>query len=216
MENRDFFDILIRLGHIILALNVFLYFKSYRNKTVAFKIIAFYLLYVLIIQLRMSYLASSKTNNLIYTHFYFTGQLLFLSFFFIKEFKNELLSTIIKIYLTLVLISLAIYYYLFPETLDKHNIYEVLATSIPLIVYSFTFLIRKIDDSNKNFIYLNSGLFLYILCSTLIFITGNFKADIKIYLWYFNVSLYLIYQLLTTLEWFKNFRKPKLLATKDV
>ena len=216
MESKEFFDILINLGHIILALNVFLYFKSYRNKTVAFKIIAFYLLYVLIIQLRMSYLASSKTNNLIYTHFYFTGQLLFLSFFFIKEFKNELLSTIIKIYLALVLISLAIYYYLFPETLDKHNIYEVLATSIPLIVYSFTFLIRKIDDSNKNFIYLNSGLFLYILCSTLIFITGNFKADIKIYLWYFNVSLYLIYQLLTTLEWFKNFRKQKLLATKEV
>ena len=43
-------------------------------QTVAFKIIAFYLLYSLIIQLRMSYLASLKENNLLYGHFYFIGQ----------------------------------------------------------------------------------------------------------------------------------------------
>jgi hypothetical protein len=207
MDIREIFRLITYFGNVILAINVFLFFKSYRKKTIAFKIIAFYLLYVLIIQLRMSYLALSKTNNLVYTHYYFIGQLLFLSFFFIKEFKSKLLSNIIKVYLVFVFIFLTIYYYLFPEVLGQHNIYEVLVTSIPLIAYSFAFLIKKIEDSNKNFIYFNSGLFLYILCSTLIFVAGNLKADIKIYLWYSNISLYLIYQLLITLEWFKNFRK---------
>lgn len=208
MESKAIFDSLNYLSNIILTLNVFLYFKSYRNKTVAFKIFAFYLLYVLTIQLRMSYLASTKTNNLVYTHYYFAGQLVFLSIFFIIEFKNKLLSKVIKSYLFIALISLAIYYYLFPEARDKHNIYEVLATSIPLVIYSFYFLIKKIDSDNKKFIYLNSGIFLYLSCSSLIFAAGSLEySSMKIIIWYSNVILYLIYQVLVSVEWYKNFRK---------
>ncbi|WP_299672143.1 hypothetical protein [uncultured Polaribacter sp.] len=210
MELKEIINFIANLGNIILVINIFLFFKSYRKKTVAFKIIAFYLLYVLVIQLSMSYLNSRKIPNLYFTHFYFIGQIIFLSFFFLREFKNILLSNIIKIYLVLVLVSLGIYYSFLPETFFKHNIFEVLITSIPLIVYSFIFLIRRLDSSNKKFIYLNSGLFLYILCSTLIFIAGNLKSDIKLIIWLFNASLYIVYQLLISLEWYKNFRLKKL------
>ncbi|ARV15440.1 hypothetical protein [Polaribacter sp. SA4-12] len=207
MELKEIFKIIIILGNITLALNTFLFFKDYRKKTVAFKIIAFYLLYVLIIQLRMSYLSSLHLNNLHYTHFYFIGQLVLLSFFFILEFKNKLLSNIIKIYLFIASLSLGLCYFLFPELINKHNMFEVVITSIPLTIYSFIFLVRRIDSDNKKFIYLNSGLFVYITCSTLIFVAGSFKSDIKIFIWFFNASLYLIYQILVFVDWYKNFRK---------
>ena len=207
MEIKEILFIIADFGNIILAINTFLFFKSYRKKTVAFKIIAFYLLYVLIIQLRMSYLSSHHINNLHCTHFYFIGQFVLLSFFFILEFKSKLLSNIIKTYLFIASLSLGICYYLYPELIDKHNMFEVVITSIPLTVYSFIFLVKRIDSNNKKFIYLNSGLFVYITCSTLIFIAGNFKSDLKIFIWFFNAALYLVYQLLTSLEWYKNFRK---------
>ena len=207
MEIKEILKVIIIFGNIILALNTFLFFKSYRKKTVAFKIIAFYLLYVLIIQLRMSYLSSHHINNLHCTHFYFIGQFILLSFFFILEFKNKLLSNIIKIYLFITSLSLGICYFLFPEFIDKHNMFEVVITSIPLTVYSFIFLVKRIDSNNKKFIYLNSGLFVYITCSTLIFVAGSFKSDLKIFIWFFNAALYLVYQLLISLEWYKNFRK---------
>ena len=197
-----------KVGYCLLAINVFLFFKSYRNKTVAFKIIAFYLLYSLILQLRMSYLASLKEDNLHYSHFYFIGQLVFLSFFFIEELKNKALTKRIKTYLLFALVALGISYYLYPESFYKFNVFEIVLTSVPLLVYCFIFFTKRVGSSNNNFMFFNAGLFLYILCSTLLFAAGNLKASIKLYIWAFNVVLYLIYQLCILLEWYKNVR-PK-------
>jgi len=198
------------VGYFILALNVFLFFKSYRKKTLAFKIIAFYLLYTLILELRISYLASIKIESLVYSHFYFIGQFVFLSFFFIEEFRNNVLTKGIKTYLILGLIAIGIYYLLYPESFYKFNIFEILVTSIPLIVYSFIFFLKRIEGSNKTFIYLNAGLFIYVLCSTLLFVAGNLKAGIILYIWAFNVVLLMIYRLFILLEWYKNFRTPSI------
>jgi hypothetical protein len=213
MEFKEIISLIAKLGHFILLLNTFFYFKSYRKNTIAFKIITFYLLYVLIIQLRMSYLRSYKITNLHYTHFYFIGQLILLSLFYLKIFKNKVLTSVIKGYLTVALIALTIYYSIFPETFYEHNTFEVIVASTPLIVYSFIFFIKKIDNPNKSFIYLNSGLFLYLLCSVLLFSVGNLKSSIKLVVWLTNASLYLVYQILIFVEWYKNFRKKA--ATDD-
>ena len=204
-----------KVGYCLLAINVFLFFKSYRNKTVAFKIIAFYLLYSLILQLRMSYLASLKEDNLHYGHFYFIGQLVFLSFFFMQELKNKALSKRIKTYLLFALTALGIHYYLYPESYEKHNTFEIVVTSFPLLVYCFIFFTKRIGSSNNNFLFFNAGLFLYILCSTLLFAAGNLKAGIILYIWAFNVVLVIIYQLCILLEWYKNVR-PKNRVTSRV
>lgn len=199
----------------ILAINAFLFFKSYRNKTVAFKIISFYLLYTLILQLRTSYLASLKEDNLHYSHFYFIGQLVFLSFFFIEELKNKALSKRIKTYLLFALVALGISYYLYPESFYKFNIFEIVVTSVPLLVYCFIFFTKRVGSSNNNFMFFNAGLFLYILCSTLLFAAGNVKSGIILYIWAFNVVLVIIYQLCILLEWYKNVR-PKNRVTSRV
>jgi hypothetical protein len=214
-EFKEIIDMIADVGCCLLAINVFLFFKSYRNKTVAFKIIAFYLLFILITELRMSYLGSLKENNLHLSHFYFIGQLVFLSFFFMQELKNKALSKRIKTYLLFALIALGISYSLNPESYEKHNTFEVVITSVPLLVYCFIFFTKRIESSNSNFMFFNAGLFLYILCSTLLFVAGNVKAGIKLYIWAFNVVLYLIYQLCILLEWYKNVR-PKNRVTSRI
>ena len=214
-EFKEILGIIAKVGYCLHAINVFLFFKSYRNKTVAFKIIAFYLLYSLILQLRMSYLASLKEDNLHYGHFYFIGQLVFLSFFFMQELKNKALSKRIKTYLLFALTALGIHYYLYPESYEKHNTFEIVVTSFPLLVYCFIFFTKRIGSSNNNFLFFNAGLFLYILCSTLLFAAGNLKAGIILYIWAFNVVLVIIYQLCILLEWYKNVR-PKNRVTSRV
>ena len=191
-----------------LAINTILFFKSYRNKPVAFKIFSYYLLFILLIQLTTLYMRLNKITNLYFSHYYFVGQFIFLSLFYINLEKRFLIKKIIKSILFISLISVAVYYYIYPEDYFGYNVSEVFLTSIFLIIYSFLFFLKKIDSPDKKFIYINSGFFLYITCSTLLFAAGNVESSIKSIIWYSNVSLYLIYQLLIFVEWYKHFRKP--------
>ena len=134
---------------------------------------------------------------------------LFLSFFFIEELKNKALTKRIKTYLLFALVALGISYSLYPESFYKFNIFEIVVTSVPLLVYCFIFFTKRIESSNNNFMFFNAGLFLYILCSTLLFAAGNIShSNIMYYIWTFNVVFYVIYQLCILLEWYKNVRKP--------
>ena len=151
---------------------------------------------------------SYKMQNLFISHYYFIGQFIFLSVFYITLESRVLIKKVIKGILLISLICIAIYYYIYPEDYFGYNVFEVFLTSIFLIIYSFLFFLKKIDSPDKKFIYINSGFFLYITCSTLLFAAGNVESSIKSIIWYSNVSLYLIYQLLIFVEWYKHFRKP--------
>ncbi|MFY0629077.1 MAG: hypothetical protein JXR05_01780 [Flavobacteriaceae bacterium] len=63
------------------------------------------------------------------------------------------------------------------------------------------------------FIYIISGAFLYILCSTLLFVMGNYVANTKTpwyqSIWRFNNGLYILFQVLIFIEWYKHFRNKK-------
>jgi len=122
---------------------------------------------------------------------------------------------IITFGLFIVLISLGIYYIIYPSNYYKFNIFEIIITSVPLLVYSFFFFIQKIEDADKKYIYIVSGFFLYLLCSTLLFTTGNIKAEIKKIIWHTNAILYMVYQVLIFIEWYKNFRKKELVIIED-
>ena len=201
-------------GYIILAINTFLYFKSNRKNSIAFKILSYYLLLCLFIQLYTSYLSSLKTNNLYLSHYYFIGQFILLSLFFSKILTGKRLISIIKKILFLVVILLIGYYSLYPKDYLKWNVFEITITSVPLLIYSFIFFTQKIEIKTSNyFIYFNSGFFIYLLSSTLLFTLGNIGIGnieikpIKLFVWKVNSILYLIYQILVFVEWNKNFRQ---------
>lgn len=207
----DFKNLLANLGIVFLAINTIIYIKSYRLKSIAFKMSIFYLLFTLVIQLISGYLSDNKKPNLHLSHYYFIGQFLLLSFFFKKILTKRKQIKIINYFLILILVTLGFYYYKNPEMYYQFNQLEIILTSVPLLLYSLFFFIQKIDDSNKQFLYITSGLFIYLLCSTLLFVSGDIGggSSLKVIIWYLNSILYLVYQILIFIEWYKNFRKPK-------
>ncbi|PQJ69173.1 hypothetical protein BTO14_14190 [Polaribacter butkevichii] len=205
----SFFDLISFIGIFVLIINTYFYFKSYLNYSIAFKVFSIYLFLTLLIQISSSVLFQLGINNLYLSHFYFISQFILLSFFYSSLEKKNSVKKGIKYILLIGLIFISIYYTKDPETYYKFNIFEIIVTSIPLIIYSFLFFLKRIDNEDKKFIYINSGLFLYLSCSTLLFVAGNIKSSLKEVLWYSNVSLYLVYQILIFIEWYKNFKSKK-------
>ncbi|WP_299015611.1 hypothetical protein [uncultured Polaribacter sp.] len=163
-----------------------------------------------------SYLNNLGENNLYLSHYYFIGQFILLSIFFSKILNGKKLVAAIKKILIAIIILLIGYYSFYPKDYFRWNVFEIAITSIPLLIYSFIFFTQKIDfKANNLFIYFNSGFFVYLLSSTLLFTLGNIGLEnieikpIKIIVWKINSFLYLSYQILVFAEWYKNFRKVK-------
>ncbi len=121
--------------------------------------------------------------------------------------KNKILKNIITVGLYFIPLSLVFFYFINFKDINKFFITEILLCNIPLLIFSFNFLVEKIDTQEKKFVYFNAGFFVYTLCSTLLFSVGNIKSEIIRFIWEFNVYLYLTYQILIFVEWYKNFRK---------
>jgi hypothetical protein len=177
----------------------------------AFKIFSFYLLLCLIIQLYATYLRISKEYNLFLSHYYFIGQFVFLSVFYIHLFKKQLFKSILKILFFIILLVLSIQYYTNPLLYDSFNLIEIVICSIPLVIYAFLYFTENIENDKKDFIYLNSGVFIYLLSSTLLFVAGNYVSSSvsfwNRFIWSLNAILYLVYQIFIFIDWYKNLRK---------
>jgi hypothetical protein len=206
---------IVNLGNVLLFFNTFLFLKSYRLNSIAFKFFTIYLILSLIIQVIYFVLFKLSINNLYLTHYFFIGQFIIISLFFKQLLINDFQKKIVKSGIFLILISIILYYFFYPLSYYKFNVFEIIITTIPLIVYSFCFFIQRIEGKKNNFIYIISGFFLYTLCSILLFVTGNIKAEIKNIIWYSNAVLYIVYQLLIFVEWYKHFRKkPPVISNK--
>ena len=201
---------IIYLGYFVLFINVIIYCIYYKKRPLAYKYISLYLILSLVIQIISSYLASIKANNLFFFHLFNIGQFILICLLFTSILKNRVLKIILKYCLFIIPFFLIIFFILNQEFLFRFNIVELLICSILLIISSFVFFIEKIDSNNRKYIYFNSGFFLYILCSTLLFSAGNLSNKTSRLLWLFNSFIYLIFQIMVFLEWYKNFKKPLL------
>lgn len=212
-----FDDFIKDSGYALLIINTLVFILSYREKDKTTRYFIMYLILCLFIQIFSSLLASLRQNNLFLSHFFFIGQFTFLSLFFSSLYNNKI-KRINTLYLLLVILFFSIYLYKHPIAFKRWNVFEIVVTSIPLLIYSFYFFIKNIDNyKEKKYLYLNTGFFLYTLCSTLIFITGNIGTKaIKKYVWFVNSILYLAYQIFIFIEWYKNFRKPTQLTSKKI
>lgn len=203
-------EIIADFSNIILGLNIIIYSIRCRSKTLAYKIFIFYLIFSLIIQLWSSYLASRYENNLYLSHYYFTGQLAILSLFYYKLLKSNL-KKIIPFLGTFVFVILGFSFFFKPELYNQFFLFEIVLSSLPVVLYSLFYFFESFGDENKKFLIINSGVFIYLLCSTIIFSSGNLingliSDSTSIMLWFINIILYLIYQILIFIEWYKNFR----------
>ena len=206
----EFDDFITNTGYIFLITNTLVFITSYTKKDKVLKYFILYLLLCLFIQLYSHYLSSLGEHNLFLSHYFFIGQFLFLSLFFSTLYQFKKYKNLNRFLTFAVVLVFAIYLKANPKAYEKWNVLEIAITSIPLIIYSFYFFIKNLDNnSDKKYIYFNAGFFVYTLCSSLIFSTGNLGSkEIKSYAWLFNNTLYLVFQILIFVEWYKNFRKP--------
>ncbi len=196
------------MGSGFLLVNTILYVRAY-NKSVSLNIFTLYLLVTLIIQLLFNYMFLIGKTNLFLSHFYFIFQFTLLSLFYRALFKKNRHKRIVETVFVCVLIILAIQYINNPMLYYKFNLLEIILTSLSIVTFSVMYFYNTLTEKMQC-MYLNYGIFIYLLTSTLIFCSGNFvtssNASLNKLLWFINSLLFVVYQILIFTQWYKSLK----------
>ncbi len=177
--------------------------KKFNNST--YKFVTIYLVLLFIVELfcnAIGYLYPGQ--NFYLSHFYFNAQFILLSIVFYRLFKSQKLKKLVVLnYIIVTLIILGMYIYN-NQLFWQFNLFEIAMTSVLLIIYALIHLNNTMGTKKKYF-YLSIGMILYLLCSSLIFLFGNYELvfieDPYIDIWIFNTLFYIVYQVLIFTEW---------------
>ncbi len=194
---------------VLLIINTVLYIKAL-HKSKAFMFFAFFLIISTIVQVSMSILgAILHLSNLYMVNVFLMLQFLLLSFFF----KSLLKKNIILVFTALIIALLAYQYLQDPELFFRYNPIGIGITHSMLVIYAISYLYQVLQKQKPKFLYVTIGLFLYLICNTLILVSGNLVFNINIsqevyaILFRVNAVLYIIFQILIFIEWRKNYYK---------
>lgn len=198
---------LVTLPVFLLYLNSLLFvFLAIKTKNKTHVVLMVYLLTISVVQTYSAWLAFSGTYNLHISHFYFVLQLIILGYFYYIICVLPIQKKIIKYSLVLCLIVLGIQYSIVPDMFYKFNNLEVFLTSYLLIIYAL-FHFYNLLTTKKSFLFFNTGVFLYLFGSTVLFLLVNLSLviDINAINLNFNLRLYAVFQLLIFIEWIRLF-----------
>lgn len=213
MGIADYQIIVSNIGKIVLGINAILFLIGFFRNGKAYKLFTIYLFLMSIIQFFTYYLWKEGLYNLHLSHYYLVIQFILLGLFYHTLFKSKTQKWLIISVLIFVVLILIIQSYLYPELLYRFNLLEIILTSLPVVFFSVIQFYNSLSEK-KEFMYVNSGIFIYVLSSTLIFCSGNIMTEldpsINNLVWFMNVVLYLVYQILISVEWFLNFRKKSI------
>lgn len=207
-------QIVAYIGYFFLLLNLILFFIRFSNQGKAYKIFTVYLGLVFVVQILAEILIQQKRNNLFLSHFYFIGQFIVLSFFYLNILKKvDFQKNIVKGGLILGLSILGIQFVNDNTLFFKFNLFEIVITSFLLIVFA-SFHFYNLLNEKKEFYYINMGILIYLFGSTILFLVGNLMTSLSPKLnkipWILNSFLYIIYQLFILVEWKKSFSKKEI------
>jgi hypothetical protein len=193
------------LGLFLLIINAILFTAKIAGKDKNYRTITAYLITLSILETICNFYGILHPNeNLFLSHFAFNSQFLILSYFFYNLFTNLYLKRIVIITFVAVWLILIIQYCLYPALFWKINLFETLTISSILITYALIHLYNILGKEKKYF-YFTIGLFMYLLSTCIIFISGNlelvFCEDPLIDIWIFNSLFYIIYQVFVYKEW---------------
>lgn len=205
--------VLVNIGYLILFFNLILFIKGFANQGKAYKIFTWYLGVVFTIQIISNIFMRMNANNLFLSHFYFIGQFILLSFFYITVLKEEFQKKLVKAGLVIGLLALSIQYAYDTSLFFKFNLFEIFITSFLLIIYATIHFYNMLNEK-KEFYYVNVGLLIYLLGSTILFFVGNLTAvlspKMSLFTWILNALLIIINQFFILIEWKKSFYKKEI------
>jgi|TARA_B110000240_G_C13496251_1_gene451781 hypothetical protein len=208
MEDPFFFGFALSIFSLFLLLiNAILFLSKLKKnkKNQVYKYVTIYLAVLFVVEFfcnGIGYLYPAQ--NFYLSHFYFNAQFILLSLFFYRLFSNQKIKKIIILnYIVVTLIIVGMYGYN-PESFWQFNLFEIVSTSVLLVIYVLIHLFNTLNIT-KEYFYFCIGLLLYLICSCLIFISGNYELvfikDPYIDIWIFNTLFYILYQVLIFKEW---------------
>lgn len=206
--------ILAYTGYFVLLVNLILFSTQFFKETKAYKIFTIYLALVLIIQIWAEMLVQQHSNNLWLSHFYFIGQFILLSGFYNQILKrNGLQTKIVRASLVVVLLILGVQFAYDNTLFFRFNLLEIVITSIVLVVLA-SFHFYNLLNEKKEFYYVNMGVLIYLLGSTILFLVGNLmtslSAEFNKIPWVLNSFMYLLYQIIIIYDWKRRFSNNKI------
>lgn len=164
------------------------------------------MLVIAIIQLTTRYYSRNGMNNLFLSHFYFIIQFVILSFFYKAILPVTFQKRCIVAGLIICFSVLGIQYYCNPLLFHKLNLLEIFITSFLTLIYAL-FHFYNILNESKKYYYLNTGIFIYIFGSTVLFLSADILSTIdKSYgriIYTLNGILYIVYQVFIFIEWWR-------------
>lgn len=191
---------------LLLLINAVLFLvKAKKINSRTYKYVSIYLSALFIVEIFCNAVGFLHPDQNFYlSHFYFNAQFILLSIVFYRLFsKPNFKKTVVINYA--VVTSIIIGMYIHDQDLFwQFNLFEIASTSAILIVYALIHLYNTLAEK-KEYFYFMIGLILYLLCSSLIFLFGNYEMvlidDPHIDIWIFNTFFYIIYQVLIFAEW---------------
>jgi hypothetical protein len=205
--------LLTYLDYLLLVINLVLFIVSFSNQGKAYQFFMLYLVLTVIIQVFMEVLPYLHFQNLVVSHFYFIGQFVVLSFFYLTLFKNGNQKKMVKIGLVVGLLIFAIQFVNDPSLIFRFNLFEIFVTSFLLIVYA-TFHFYNMLSEKREFYYVNIGILMYLFGSTVLFFIGNLSSvlypKMSFISWTLNGFLIVLYQVIILIEWKINYSKKRI------
>lgn len=203
-------EILSLIGKSILLINLAVYGIGFYGSGKAYTFFIGYLAWILICEIVFYVLNSQKINNLFFSHYYLIGQFLLLGLFFHEILTEKYQKKTARILLVTIPVILIIQYMIDPEKYYVFNLFEIFVTSYSIIILAL-FHLYNILDTQKKYNYISLGLLLYLISSTVIFLSGNLYTVMnrKLHkeIWVFNVVMFIVYQIFILAEYLSSRRK---------
>ncbi|WP_281754822.1 hypothetical protein [Neptunitalea chrysea] len=168
-----------------------------------------------VVQLVMRVLKENHMENIYVSHAYFILQFVFVSLLFKELIPNLRFRMLSKYLLIGIPIIVSILFVFDPKAFWNFYIPEIIMCSIPLIGYIIYYLFISLEVKKSVWILVSIGLFVYLISSLLVYVGGNYLINNDTesgyigQLWLVNNFIYLGYQVLITVEWYKNFRRKE-------
>ncbi|WP_142726061.1 MULTISPECIES: hypothetical protein [unclassified Chryseobacterium] len=203
-------EILSLIGKGILLINLAVYCIGFSKTGKAYTFFISYLAWILICEIVFYVLNSQKINNLFFSHYYLIGQFVLLGLFFHEILSEKYQKKTALILLMSIPVILFIQYMIYPEKYYVFNLFEIFVTSYSIIILAL-FHLYNILDTEKKYNYISLGLLLYLISSTVIFLSGNLYTVMnrKLHkeIWVFNVVMFIVYQIFILAEYLSSRRK---------